>query len=160
MKAMIILLVSLTCFAGYIQGQSKTETDSFTSISFTASNGKHYKLISAGDMVPQLFINGLELSRREMEEHAVILNQLLKDLHMRQQKELSEINTQQEEQIKKLVNQLVADGIVASPESLTSLVLDKSSFIVNGKKQSWAALERYQQLFPNFALNYYHFNAK
>jgi hypothetical protein len=160
MKKMYLLLVAIICFTGYCQGQPKMAAESFDTISFTDKDGTDYKLISMGDKVPRLFVNGSELSRKELEGYANMVDQLQKELFERQQKIRSEKSAQKGKDMDVLAKQLVADGILSSTEALTKLLLDEDNFIVNDKKQSWAALAKYIRLFSITSQNCYHFNTK
>lgn len=157
---MYFALMAIIFCTGYCQSQPQTTTDGFNSISFTATDGTNYKLIATGDKVPQLFVNGSELSRKELEGHASILDRLQKELFEKQQKMLYSNSAQKEKDMDRLMKQLVADGVLTNPESLTRLLLDEYNFIVNDKKQSWAALSKYKRLFSISSSHYYHFNTK
>lgn len=158
MKKMYLLLLACVCIAA--NGYCQSESDNPDTIIFKDKDDAVYKLISKGDRVPQLFVNGVEQSRKQLDKHAQVIDRLQRELDKKRAKQLQRNNAEKSDQMKKLISQLVADKILASATALTSLLLDPGNFIVNGKEQSWPLLEKYKTLFNVTSSNSYHFNYK
>jgi hypothetical protein len=146
MKKMMLLFFTFACIA-CTYGQPKAANDDPNSISYTDPAGTRYCLVSIGDKLPQLFVNGKELPAHRLEEYAGIVEKLQTQLWERQKKQGRQAQQDNDERVKAIVTSLVTDKVVNSAAALTSFRLDKDGFTVNGQKLSFEIFARYKTKF-------------
>jgi hypothetical protein len=160
MKKIFLFLIAVTCLTECTQGQGqiKPAGDDPNTITYKDSGGTQYRLVSIGDQLPRLYINGKELPKSQLEDYAELIERLQAQLWARQKKAAAQNDRVRDEQMRQLVADLVREKIIGSSGDLTSLRLDSKGFTVNGKPQSFAVFSRYKAKYLPTAETVYEYN--
>jgi hypothetical protein len=153
MKKSMLLFITAMCLGGYVNAQYNMPNQN--TIVYNSPKGIRYRLISIGDKLPQLLVNDKEVPRGQMEGNEGIIEKLQTELWERQKK-LG--NRENEMQLNSIVSDLVLQKIINSANALISFRLDKSGFVVNGQKQTYAVFARYRDKFITSSEMVYQFN--
>ena len=153
----MITMLAAACLSVGVKAQNKSVNTDPNAITW-ADKGNSYRLISAGDKLPRLFVNEKEIPAVQLNGYAPVIDKMQNELWARQKKAAQLNEIENEQQVNNIVAELVSQKIIPSAGALISFRLDGGSFVVNGKKQSFDVYTRFKHKFITSPDKVYQFN--
>src|SRR5688572_29766527 len=148
----------------YLAGPYINSTDTpvenyFNSATYT-KEGKTYKLILIGDLMPQLFINGERINKNELDIYQDQIDLLSKVIGDRRKKENDRINVHLLKVKNQILTDLVQKRLVNAISDVKSYYLTSRFLKVNGNIQEPATFLFFSEKYLRSEYKVYYFEAE
>jgi len=157
MKKLFLLGLAAICFWVPANAQNVSGASDANTIT-RAENGTSYRLISIGDKLPRLFVNDKEVAAAQLDRYGKVIDRLQSELWAGQKKQAQMNDAEREQQVSKIVTDLISLKIIPSANALLSFRLDGGGFVVNGKRQPFDTFTRFKNKFITSPDKVYQFN--
>jgi len=153
-KTFVFILVSIIMTSACSQAQTREQKpandkikqyqnnrpgQNFFNTAVYEINGKKYKLILIGDLLPQLSINGKPVAKDELDYYQEEIESLSNIIWERQRNEAERKNTFIEKVKQQILDDLIVKKLVPDKESVQSFYLTSVQLVINDKIQNPAA---------------------
>jgi len=156
----LLLVLALVATGGQAQvaGDQPAETP-YNTASMTTSGGKTFKLVLIGDCLPQLWINGEKMTKKDLAWYQEEIEKLTAVITAQQKKQWARTSAIHERTDKNIIDALVQRKVVGAAKDVKSFYLTDKAFVVNGKRQEAGTFVFFRDSFVGSADNVYYYES-
>jgi hypothetical protein len=122
------------------------------------TDGKTYKLVIIGDLLPKFYVSGNLISRSELAQYSSVIEKMTPVLWQRQKQADEEKNALFEKNIKAIVDELIQKGVFKNAADIRSIRLTENVFMVNDINLSFEVFSYFKKKYIKSSDEEFYFN--
>lgn len=138
--------------------QTENNENYLNTVTTKDTDGKTYKLVIIGDLLPKFYVNGNLIPRNELAQYSSVIEKMTPVLWQRQKQADEEKNALFAKNMKTIVDELIQKGLFKNAADIRSIRLTENVFTVNDINLSFEVFSYFKKKYIKSSDEEFYYN--